>query len=427
MLLAFEVENYRSLRDRCVLNLTRSPRAFVKEFPHPDVVPAIAIFGSNASGKTNLLRAMGTMFAMIRRSAMEVDERLPYTPYALAGDSSTPTHFQVVVRFDGVRYDYGFSYDSERIISEWLYSWPKSRQRVLYERNDDVGFYFGDSLGGANQALAKATRRDALFLSTAKVLNHDILSSVQEGLANLARSVSSESLPELLQRTLERLSQDPLRESQVTKLMTRAEFGVVGLSIEESPIPDEMRAALQQFVAALNPEMSQDELSRLERAQLLPQLEHMGSKGKVAIPFAWESVGTRNFLALLGPILDRLSTGGVLVVDEIDTSLHPRLVSELVRLFQDPELNPRQAQLLLSTHDVTVMMNTGDYNVLARDQVWFVEKSPEGVTKLYPLLDFKPRDHEVFSRNYLMGRYGAVPAIDDSAFGDLWDEAPQRI
>lgn len=422
MLLAFELENYRSFRERKTLNLTRSTRFEVAAFPEPDVAPAVAIFGPNASGKSNLLRALGAMFWMIRRSAVDADERLPYTPYALGDSASRPTRFQIVVRLGGVRYDYGFEYDAQRIVSEWLHSWPKGRQRILFERNDEVGWYFGDTLSGGNQALARATRDDALLLSTAKVLNHESLSDIQESLAALIKNISSENLQEILQRTLEGLSQNTSRQAQVTRLLTRAEFGVVGLSIEEDPLPDEMRDTLHRVIAVINPNATADEMSEFERARLLPQLEHQGTNGKVAIPFAWESIGTRSFLALLGPILDRLEHGGVLIVDEIDTSLHPRLVSELVRLFQDPEKNPRQAQLILSTHDVTVMMNTGDYNVLARDQLWFVDKSADGVSDLYPLLRFKPREAEVFSRNYLMGRYGAVPPIDDSAFGNLWED-----
>lgn len=422
MLLAFEVQNYRSFRDVATLNLTRSSRFRVEAFPEPDVAPAVALFGPNASGKSNLLRALGMMFSMIRRSASDGDTGLNYTPYALGPATSDTTRFQVTVRLDGVRYDYGFTYDAERIASEWLHSWPKGRQRVLFERGvEGDGWYFGDTLVGANQALSRATRSDALFLSTAKLLNHDFLSSLQQRLGSLIRNVSSESLQETMQRTLERIARDPVRQAQVARLMTRAEFGIVGLSIEEDPFTDEMRETMRRVMKAVNPNATPAELSEVEGSQLLPQLEHQGANGKVAIPFGWESMGTRNFLALLGPILDRLSSGGVLIVDEIDTSLHPRLVSELVRLFQDPERNKRQAQLILSTHDVTVMMNTGDYNVLVRDQIWFVDKTSEGVSDLTSLLSFKPRQAEVFSRNYLMGHYGAVPAIDDYAFGDPLD------
>jgi uncharacterized protein len=424
MLLGFTLANYRSFRVERTLQLTRPGRLHEAGFLHPDLVPAIAIFGANASGKSNLLRALGTMFSMIRSSASSEGDRLPFTPYALGEPNDEPTRFEVSTRFDGVRYDYGFTYDAEAIRSEWMYSWPSTRRRILFERNVETeGWYFGDSLTGPNQALSKATRSNALYLSTARLLNHEVLSEIQGQFVGLIKNISSENLGNVMQSTLRSLSKDAEREQQVTKLMARAEFGVVSLVVEEDTPTEEMRERSRRIFQAIMPKATPEEIdAQIDESRLLPQLLHSGAHGDVALPFGWESTGTRNFLALLGPILDRLATGGVLVVDEIDTSLHPRLVSELVRLFQNPEMNPRQAQLILSTHDVTVMMNTANYNVLQRDQIWFVAKAGEGISDLYPLLEFSPRRAEIFSRNYLLGQYGAVPEIDDHAFWGLWPD-----
>lgn len=420
MLCVFRVTNYRSFRDLAELNLLRSASDSVDGFIEPALAPAVAIFGPNAAGKSNLLRAINTMFSMITVSTMH-QRRLPYTPFALGRASNAPTTFQVVVRFDGVRYDYSFSYNAERVLSESLLSWPKGRQRVLFERSDDHedGWYFGDSLSGPNHALARATRDDALFLSTAALLQHEFLADLQAKFAGLVRNLSAENMGRTLQDTLESLAANPERAEQVTHLLTRAELGIVSMTIEEDPRAAERAETARQILRALRPDASKEELLEAERAQLQPLLAHASADGSVPLPFAWESVGTRNFLALLGPVLDRLVTGGVLIVDEIDTSLHPRLVSELVRLFQQPHINRNQAQLLLSTHDVTVMMNTGIYNVLQRDQLWFVEKQPDGASELVPLTDFAPRKGEVFSRNYLLGRYGAIPEIDDTTWS-IW-------
>lgn len=430
MLLGFKVSNFRSFRDPAVLLLTRSGRVDgdANLFPDPTVAPAVAIFGPNASGKSNLLRAISTMFGMIQSSTPESGERLPFSPYVL-GDAVEPfTTFEVIVRFGGVRYDYGFTYDADRILQEWLRSWPKGRQRMLFERdvNEEESWRWGDSLTGQNAALARATRPDTLFLSTVKLLQHDILSPIQQQLASLVHTITSENLPGLMQATLRSLSEDPERAGRVIKLMSRADLGVVSMEIEEDEVPEDVRAATCALFATLAPSMSVEDVEeRLGVKALSPRLRHSGSSGDIAIPFTWESVGTQNFLALLGPILDRLQSGGVLVVDEIDTSLHPRLVAELVRLFQSPRTNPRQAQLVLSTHDVTIMMNTGVYNVLDRDQLWFVEKDFSGASELHALSDLSARRNEVFSRNYLNGKYGAIPRIDNHAFLDLWDESGQ--
>jgi len=426
-MLNFRVANFRSFREAAELKFTRSPRREVAAFPYPDVVPAVAILGANAAGKSNLLRAISTMFSIVRTSATRVEEGLPYTPYMLSGEATGPTTFQVVVVLDEVRYEYGFSYDAERIHTEWLRSWPRGRQRTLFTRDidDDETWQFGDSLTGANQALAKATRPDALLLSTARVLNHDVLGPIQQMLGSLVRTVGNgHAFEGLLQSSLEAMVNDPQRREQVRQLITSADLGIADVDVEEEQLSDQFRETTRRLVEALNPSLTPEQVNaQLSRAPLRALMSHRGPNGPVQFLFEWESTGTRNFFVLLGPILDRLARGGVLIIDEIDANLHPRLVSEVVRFFQDPERNPRQAQLLLSTHDVTVMMNVGDYNVLERDQLWFVDKGEDGSSRLTPLTAFSPRTGEVYSRNYLLGRYSGVPKIDSHNFHMKTDAA----
>lgn len=420
VLLGFSVRNYRSLRDQQTISMVRRTKDGSTEFVNSDVVPALAIMGPNASGKSNLLRALQTMFAMIRNSASHVDSPLPFDPFRL-GDSIEPTTtFEVAVRFGEIRFDYEFTFDAARIHHERLLSWPKGRQRVLFERRTDEPdpWYFGDSLTGSNQALAKATRDDALFLSTAKLLNHEVLAPIQQDLVTLIRSVGVEDSRGLLERTLESIQKEPALLNRVAGLLARADLGVVALEIQEDEQAKLIRESAQRLFDSIPQSSDQGIQFKLDSgvSTLVPSLRHSGSRGGVILPFSAESVGTKNFIGLLGPVLESLATGGVLVIDEIDTSLHSRLVNELVRLFQSPASNPNQAQLLLSTHDVTVIMNTGDYDVLDRDQIWFVEKDPDGSSAVYPLTQFKARAGEVFSRYYLMDRYGAIPGIDRHSF-----------
>lgn len=427
LLLSFRMENFRSVRDEQRLDLTRSVNDYADGFAAPDVVPAAAVFGANASGKSNVLNGLITMFRMIRWTADRPDEGLPYWPFLLGPVEEETTTFEATLLIDGVRYIYGFSFDADRIVTEWLRSSPKGRPRVLFERRADGSWYFGDSMTGQTQSLANATRADALLLSTAKLLNHEVLSPLQERLAALVHSLNSENAERFLQATLESMSHDS-RRRQISGLLAKADLGVGSVVIEEERMDDEARETFTRVLRAAAPELSPEEFeARINLSRLSPMLEHRGTDGMVRLPYRFESVGTQNFLALLGPILDVLDTGGVLVVDEIDTSLHPRLVSELVRMFQSPRSNPHQAQLIYSTHDVTVMMNVGDYDVMNRDQLWFVEKDAQGASKLFPLSEFKPRKGEVYSRNYLNGRYGAVPRIDGSAFVETWPSTDDRL
>ncbi len=419
LLLSFGLENYRSFCDAATLTFVRSRKNENPEFAYPEVAPVLAVFGPNASGKSNLLRGLATMFGMVDGSTGMV-RGLPYEPFMLSGGPSKPTTFQVVVVLDGVRHDYEFSYNGDAVLREALSSYPRGRPRLLFERTTVDGedhWAFGDSMTGPSQALAKATRRHALLLSTASLISHDVLTPVQERLVALVESIRSDDMAEVLRRTVASLAENPQLAGMVEAYLRVADVGVASLRIERSRMTDDMRAQIERIVAAVNPDVSPDELrERFRNGPLEPMLRHQGEDGETfELPFEWESVGTRNFLALLGPVLGKLASGGVLVVDELDTSLHPRLVSELVRLFQSPESNPHQAQLLLSTHDVTVMMNTGDYETLRRDQVWFVAKIA-GKSAIEPLAAFNPRTNEVFSRAYLTGRYGALPNIDRHAF-----------
>ncbi|MCU1579999.1 MAG: hypothetical protein JWP19_2203 [Rhodoglobus sp.] len=424
MLLAFRLTNFRSFLDEQVLHLVHSPRERSEGMLHPEILPALAVLGANASGKSNLLRAIELMFGMIRNSAAQPTETLPYQPFLLGSGEPGPTLFEASVQFEGVRYDYGFEYDAERIISEWLYSSPHGRQRTIFERGLGADWYFGDSLKGATQALADATRDNALLLSTARLINHKVLTPLHEQFGGLVKVLRSDTLDMTLQVTLDSLSRDPKRRDDVAKLLKRADLGVASLSIDEGGVPAVVQEATKRFYETVMPDATPEEIqAQIMLSMLRPKLTHSGEGGvAVGIPFEWESVGTRNLLAILGPILDRLATGGVLVVDELDTSLHPRLVSELVKLFVSPRTNPLQAQLVLSTHDVTVMMNVNGYGALERDELWLVEKDRQGRSEVYSIWRYKPRKDEVYSRNYLMGRYGGLPRMDETNFVDILSE-----
>ena len=324
--------------------------------------------------------------------------------------------------FEGVRHQYGFAYDAEHIHSEWLLAWPKKRPRVLIDRADtrEPGDWFGDSVSGPNKAITRITRSEALLLSTSALLDHPSMNQIHDAVSRMFFFAGSRDMDSSMRYTIEGIFSTPKLRRSVLQLIREADLGIADLEIEEPTPPDEKSERIMRTVMTeVNPEYSEEELNEALESFRRPQpwFVHntVDSAGK-RMPLQSESVGTRNFLALAGPILASLEHGGILVVDEIDTSLHPRLVSEIVRLFQSSKANPRQAQVILSTHDVTLMMNAADYDVLERDQIWFVEKDAEGASCVYPLSDFKPRRDEVYSRHYLQGRYGAVPLIDEGVF-----------
>jgi len=168
-------------------------------------------------------------------------------------------------------------------------------------------------------------------------------------------------------------------------------------------------------VRALTDEDDEDGFELPDMDELGTQLVHRGPDGDVPMDLHVESLGTQVWFGLVGPVVHALRTGAVLLADELDASLHPVLVHELVRLFQQPETNPRGAQLVFNAHDVTLLGDSGD-RLLGRDQIWFTEKLNSGATRLYPLSDLDPRKDEAIGKRYLRGRYGGIPIVAPADF-----------
>lgn len=429
MLLSFRVQNYRSIREEQELSMMRSrrmashrPEASVGNTP---VNPAAGIYGSNASGKSNLLLALVMMRSAVAHSysRWSPDAAVPYDPFRLDADfSSAPTRFEVELLLGKTRYQYGFELNSEEILKEWLYAYPHSRRQTWFERDTtrpDV-WYFGKEIGGHNRLTADVTRRNSLYLSTAASLKHPKLSKVFEWFDRRLRFANSENSSDRLSFTIEKIEGNKLLREQVTKLLQFADLGICDLTVERREFSTEERDRILRVVQALaeNPgdEQSNEEIEKALRDTLVTiRFRHLceDSADPVSLPLESESLGTRALLALSGPALESLRSGFTLLVDEIDTSLHPSLVGEIIRLFQNPETNPKNAQIIFTSHDTSLLGNlVGDEPILERDQIWFVDKDRRGASSVYALTDFSPRRLENLERGYLQGRYGAIPFLD---------------
>jgi AAA15 family ATPase/GTPase len=212
--------------------------------------------------------------------------------------------------------------------------------------------------------------------------------------------------------------------NRLGKYLNHADLGIVGLKVETKQNDEKTMAIMEALftkLAEFVPTPSGDPIKPPKETHHV-LLQHQSIDGSL-VPFelAYESAGTVAFLALLGPALDAIDSGGVLCVDELNSSLHPLLALEIVRLFNNPEMNKKGAQLIFNTHDVNLL----DSEVLRRDQVWFTEKSPGGDSHLYALTDFKPRINENLKRGYLQGRYGAVPYLGSFNFNRAIDRVDE--
>jgi hypothetical protein len=410
MLLKFRFSNFRSFRTEQELSLIASklPGSGNGLFSPPglreQVLPVAAIYGANASGKTAVIKAFEFMANAVKFShtQWQPDRRIPVEPFA--GDQPVlPSEFSVVVLLDGVRYQYGFAANPQAILREWLYVYPNGQRQVWFERAEGEPMSF-DAMPGENKIIEGLVRKNSLFLSAAAQNNHEALSPVYKWFSE-STSFAVGQLA-LIGRDFDRATaaqfcQNEADRATIVRLLAHADLGIAELSIEETPLPELSKKVLELLRPSLPPGASFPETDKVIRL-----LHRVGNR---TIPFEaeQESSGTLAYLVLLGPTVSLLKKGGTLLVDELDTSLHPLMAVQIIRLFSNPGSNPRSAQLIFNTHD-TNLLSSGD---LRRDQIWFTEKDSTGSSHLYPLTDFKPRRQENLENGYLQGRYGAIPFI----------------
>ncbi|MGH3836942.1 MAG: AAA family ATPase, partial [Pseudonocardiaceae bacterium] len=388
--------------------------------------------GANASGKSNLLDGLRLMSNLVQGwGTRKLKSGIPRSPFRLEPKSLLePSSFVVELVLDGVRYVYGFAVDDERVIREWMHSYPRNRRRVLFER-DGTSIDFGATVKQRTRAgvIEDLLTDDTLFLAVAARLTLDQYQPVAEWFHQSLLFVRPSSVrkrrDERLARFIGRSESDRVRFLDLARVV---DVGISDIAVEyeEDPGAAEEAEALQAMVERLEGEMADADQERLDladelgrarsRMNLLRSLSQRSrlllTHGGVRFELGAESEGTRLWLDLLPEVITSLGSGRTLVIDEIDTSLHPLLVRKLVGLFRDPMVNVGRAQLLFTTHDAYLLAPVAGEPGLDRDQVWFVDKRADGASELYPLTDFRPRQEHNLARRYLGGAYGAVPILD---------------
>jgi hypothetical protein len=425
MLIEFRVENHRSLRDEQVLSMEaanlgepsdKRPRKVVGHAT--PLLPAVGLYGANASGKSNVLSALAFMreAVILSHRYWSPDGGVPRDQFAWGVRKAEPSLYEVTLLINGVRFQYGFQASDEAFLEEWLHAWPHGKKQVWFER-DGAKFKFGDHLKGENRLIEEVTRPNALFLSAAVQHRHEQLATLfawfQESKtvgvdpgtgargSALARAISRDLPFEILVAGMIEIATSPRRSGshdvaarmfeEFRNLLKRADIGIVDVGVE------------------------QDIFNNIDSpgTHVSFKLKHLSTVEESWLPLERESNGTKTLFRLGVPILAAMDQGAVLLVDELEASLHPALARQIVRQFNDPATNPRNAQLIFTTHDTNLLGTTDGDPVLRRDQVWLTEKDGEGATVLYPLTDFKPRKAENLERGYLQGRYGAIPFLGD--------------
>lgn len=415
MLIEFRVKNFRSLRDEQVLSLVASKDRTLQNTHTlntglnavPTLLRSAAVYGANAGGKSNLIKALQYMRGVVLESATIIQPGQTYAvqPFRLDSRSANqPTEFEITFILDSVRYQYGFAMTPQRIVSEHLLVYKAFKPQRWFERyydnelDKDI-YEFGPGLKGAKSLWEGATRANSLFLSMAAQLNSEALRPLFDWFAN-GLIIFNEQNQLSPQASIQMLKQAEGRK-QICDLLTAADISIADIEVITRKVPSQ---AVHFDLVAGKTEVRSEEV---EENQL--RFSHVTEQGKAVFDLMDESNGTRNLLFLTGPVLDILKKGLILVIDELDTSLHTLLVRELVRLFHRPEVNIGGAQLIFTTHD-TSLLDAPD--LFRRDQVWFVEKDHEQASTLVALSEFSPRKNEALERGYLIGRYGGVPFLN---------------
>jgi energy-coupling factor transporter ATP-binding protein EcfA2 len=429
----FRARNFRSLKEEQELSLVASslkdsPEAVTQvEGLNLGLVRVAAIYGANASGKSNVIKALAYMSSAVQNSHRQwaPEGPIPREPFLLDPQSKLdPSSFEVDLLLDGMRFHYGFTLNDREILEEWLDAYPIGKRQMWFKRKQRV-FTFGKKLVGDNAAIERLTRPNSLFLSAAAQNNHEGLLPLYRWFVERFGYVPRERGPAVFNTAL--MCKDEGFKSWVSEALRSADMGIVDLQVREEefafpPPPPELgkeaKLLAEEFARTVRrfaekAKQQSNDGSSLPEKMLTVSLIHKGSS-RLGVPFGLgnESDGTVAFYGLLGPLVHFVGSGGTLCVDELDASLHPLLALGVLHFFRNPKLNPRGAQIIFTTHDTNIL----DRASLRRDQIWFTEKDAEGGTHLYPLTDFKLRKNENLERGYLQGRYGAVPFIGSPDF-----------
>lgn len=413
MLIQFSVENYLSIKDKCILSLEPSAD---KEHPENIInsdfgtaLNTIALYGANASGKSNVFKALTTSILLVRNSnIMPLGMALPFVPFKFDAESiNKPSVFEYTfIAADNKKYIYGFSATAEKIIDEYLYCYNSAKPSLIFERSNTSKYEFTQALTGKLQPLAARNTDNKLFLATATAWNAEITKAAFEWFVDSIETFTSLEGFENMALEMYRRDDSHALLDFTANLLRQADINIDTLDFETREMPDNGTSTqpVQLLVngAPVPGVHIQYKVTTGHTINSNEELQHY------ELNLNDESEGTRK-LFFYGPMINMvLQKGSVLVIDEIDKSMHPFIVKYLIDMFRNPDINKNGAQLIATTHDTSLL----SLDTFRRDQIYFTEKdSHSGVTDLYSLDEFAVRKTENIEKGYLLGRYGAIPYL----------------
>ena len=392
MIIEFSIANFLSFKDKVTFSMLADTKEeladnyIVKD--NKKILKTAAIYGANASGKTNIMKVVGTVVNILREcNNYNIDTELPIEPFKFSKDTKNqPSEFEIKFIADDTRYVYGFSATKKKVLEEYLYYYPNNREAIIFDRTNTNEYEFNIEDKKIINDIKNKTNENKFFLATSATWNFTKVKTPYTFLSSILVSSNSNNF----NNSLFKLLNDHEKEIKpfTLNMLKDADLNIEDYKIVEIPMPEEVLKNLKfdKYYEILFKHKGTD--------------EYLSSNE--------ESLGTINFFALIPLMYFASKSEMVIFLDEIDKSLHSYLVEHLIAMFNDKEQNSNNSQLIFNTHDTNLL----DLNILRRDQIWFTEKNANtGESTLYPLSDFSVRKQENIEKGYLLGRYGAVPFI----------------
>lgn len=425
MLLRFSIDNFLSFKNSAVLDFHA---ASIKEYKENvyhlpfsgniGLLKSIGVFGHNASGKSNLIKGLSFMKDFIINSSREVttSRKIPLEPFLLSVETENqPSTFEILILLDGVKYRYGFAVNTKSIESEWLFATEKRKEENLFVRakqNYSFEKKFKTSLKGKFELVYEMTKTNTLFLSVLAQFNYKLCLDISNWFSKLIIAHDTDHT-DLIDFTAKLMSIGDYRRL-INDVIRKADLGIE--SVEERLKETAERANISyELISSVFADDIRQYTVRTGHIRFKEEKEH----SKIFFDLMTnESLGTQKFFGILGPLLHTIKEKGVICIDEIDARMHSHLLSDVIGLFNSNKTNPNGAQLIFTSHNTNILKKG-----LRRDQIHLAEKDRLGVSTIKNVHTKNPqiRKDASFDKDYLSGKYGAVPGLGEGSQLNLFD------
>ena len=441
MLIEFSVSNYLSIKEVITLSMVASNAVKELESPTEGVnnvfwdksnknkyLKSAVVYGANGSGKSNLLSAIGfyRRFILSSSNDRQADDEIMTIPFLLSTETENKSSsFEMIFIIGAIRFRFGFEVTKKNVTSEWLFGFDteNSNKESTYFTREHQNIKVSNRNFKEGKGLENNARPNALFLSTVAQLNGEVSNKIQNWLKTNINVISGLD-DATTAYTIGRFQDQEEFRKKIINFFKLINLGIEDIKMEE-PVLDNLSKILPQKrenekIASLIQELQKELKDRMKKGGDTREISINAFHKKfdeanklidtIALDFELESRGTQKLFSLLGPWFDTLEKGKILIVDELDSRLHTKLTTELLKIFQSG-INTKNAQLIFASHDTNLLRN----DLLRRDQIWFTEKDDKGSTDLYSLVEYKinqatsVRNDASFEKDYLIGKYGAIP------------------